>query len=172
MTDPLVGLWRGVPFDASATRRIELAFLGNGMGWTEWTTAVGGVEVVGFRWRATGPTVLEVLDIWCAFGLTAERSAVEWDELEWRDDPPFTVEFVLGPEPGARPGAAPGEAPARSLRVSGTLGGAREFTAVRPDVTFADCPAREVAPELGVGIADAVSRLPGGDLRGDPKTRP
>ncbi|MCF2528380.1 hypothetical protein [Yinghuangia soli] len=173
MTDPLagpvgpaglVGQWQGKPADPAATRRSEVAFLANGMGWTEWASGAGGVEVVGFRWRATGSETLEVLDIWCAFGLTAERDAVEWDELEWRGDPAFTVGFALGT--ARRPPYAP------VLHVSTPLGGARDFVLLRADVSFAACPARGVAPDLGVGIEDAVSRLAYDDRREHPKTRP
>jgi hypothetical protein len=105
-----------------------------------------------------------VLDIWVAFGLTAERDAVEWDELEWRADPPFAVQFALD--------AAPRPPRPQMLHVSTPLGGAKDFVLLRADVSFAACPARGVAPDLGVGIEDAVSRLAYDDRRGHPKTRP
>lgn len=144
--DPLVALWRGVPLGArAAATTTQLAFLANGMGWTEWTTAAGGIEVVGFRWRPTGPCGVEILDIWCAFGLTAERESIEWDDLEWRDDPPFTLDLAVSPQ---------------SLVLSGSLGGATEFRLLRREVSYADCRAHGVAPDLGSGIVDEASHLP------------
>lgn len=168
MTDPLVALWQSLPRDAGVMETTELAFLADGMGWTEWTTAAGGVEITGFRWRTTGADSVEILEIWSVFGLTAVRDAVEWDELEWRGEPPFTLRFDVE-APGAGGGAG---RRARRLRLSGTLGGAAAFALVRTEVSFADCRAHRIAPDLGVGIVREAGNLPFDVPRGDPRSRP
>ncbi|XIE79935.1 hypothetical protein AB6O49_21985 [Streptomyces sp. SBR177] len=56
----LVGHWHSGPFDVGAMETSDLAFLPDGRGWSEFSSASGELSVGRFHWSCPAPGVLEL----------------------------------------------------------------------------------------------------------------
>ena len=71
MDDLLVGHWSSLPFSYGVMEASELAFLGDGRGWSAWFNAEA-LCVTRFTWRCPEPGVLELCAKWMVQGVPGE----------------------------------------------------------------------------------------------------
>lgn len=104
----LVGHWSSLPFSYGVMEASELAFLGDGRGWSTWFNTEG-LCVTRFTWRCPESGVLELSAQWMVQGtLSHEPGPPAFSSMESAErlDEVTRHRYVVGPAvpmPGAEP---------------------------------------------------------------------
>lgn len=61
--DELVGLWDSGPYAYGVMESGQLALLPNGTGWSTWSNAAGGMELIRLAWRRLDTAAISIKEI-------------------------------------------------------------------------------------------------------------